>query len=163
MRFDPDDPIGPIAASMQQVTLGRLKLACTTHLSREMATLASTAELELMVDELTHNLVYRLRAQVLAEQLPPQTIKHIIRVTQDDPRHATWWDAFKATYQQRWWMRWRSWTVNHVQTNVTVNRTVEVNVRNNWTYPRAAIRLPDEFGRPVMVATWTARDYWREP
>lgn len=152
------DPISPIT-HMQQVALTQLKLAARHYLSREMATLASTVQLNAMVDDMTDHLVFELRARVLAEQLPPQTIRHHVRVTVDDPRFATWWDTFKATYQKRWWMRWRTWTINYIKTPVTVARSVEVNVRDHWTYPRAAIALPDQFGRPVMVATWTASDF----
>lgn len=159
------DPTSPIV-SLQQVALTQLKLATRQYLSREMATLASTVQLDAFVDDMIQNMVFELRARVLAEQLPPQKISHRIRVTTDDPRFATWWDAFKATYRERWWMRWRTWKVEHVMTPVTVARTVEVDVQNHWTYPRAAIQLPESLGRPVMVATWSASDFisdWRNP
>lgn len=156
------DPTTPLA--MQQVALTRLKIAIRQHLSAEMATMASTAELNTWIaEDLARNLVFELRAHVLAEQLPPQTIRHRVRVTTTDPRHATWWDAYKDTHRRRWWMRWRHWKVSYVDTPVTVERAIEVNVRDHWTYPRAAIRLPEEWGRPVMVATWSARDFrWRD-
>ncbi len=149
--------------SIRQVALTSLKLASRTYLSQEMACIASTAQFNAHVEHEMQRMVLELRARVLAEQLPPQTIRHTVRVTVDDPRFATWWDAFKATYRERWWMRWRSWEIRHVKTPVAVERQVVVNVRDHWTYPRAAIQLPEsQWGRPVMVATCDAVDFWTD-
>lgn len=145
--------------SFQQVALQRLKVGLRRELSAEMVYLASTAEARWIEHEYDR-MVLELRAKVLAEQLPPQEIHHTVRVEAMDPRHATWWEHFKATYQQRWWMRWRGWTVRYVDTPVTVQRTITVSVRDHWTFPRASIIPPDDrFGSRVMVATWTARDW----
>lgn len=149
--------------SMEHIALQRLKVGVRQELSREMATLASTAEFSSMIDHVTDRMVLQLRAHVLAEQLPPQTIQHRVRVETKDPRFATWWDHFKATYQHRWWMRWREWDVQTVRTPVVVERTVCVSVRDHWTYPRAGIALPSEFGSPVLVSTWDSTDWAAQP
>ena len=154
------DPMSEI--SFQTVALNSLKVAVQRYLSAEMVYVAHTADLRTMTEYLTDRMVLDLRARVLAEQLPPQQIHHPIRVEVDDPRHATWWEFFKATYHQRWWLRWRSWPIRHVNTPVAVQRTITVDVRNHWTFPRASIIPPDSgLGTPVMVATWTTEDRWR--
>lgn len=108
---------------------------------------------ESIADQITADVVY----QVHADHLPPAEITHQVRLEVDDPRHASWWDMFKDTYAQRWWMRWRSWPVSYVQTKVSVRRAVVVKVRGHWTYPKARI-LPEWVGNPVVVATWDSRD-----
>ncbi len=147
----------------RELALQRLRVAVQQRVSAEMATVASTAQFSAIVDDVVDAMVFRLQAQVLAEQLPPQTADHLVRVATTDPRYATWWDHFKDTHQNRWWMRWRSWSVRYVQKPVSVERVVTVNVRDNWTYPRAAIALPeDRFGSPVMVSLLDITDRaWR--
>lgn len=149
-------------ASDRRVALTQLKVGARREITErflaDMPGVSNTAEFRTRMDDIAGRMILDLRARVLAEQLPPQTIHHTVRVETTDPRHATWWDAFKATYQQRWWMRWRRWQIRYVHAPVTVERTVEVSVRDHWTYPRAAIVLLPEFGSPVMVSTWTSTD-----
>ena len=146
--------------SFRDVALHRLKVSVQRQISNEMVYMARTAEAHGHLDRMYDRMVLDLRAKVLAEQLPPQTITHTVRVEALDPRHATWWEFFKATYRQRWWMRWRDWTVRYVDTPVTVQRSVVVKVRDHWTYPRASIIPPDtDFGAPVMVSIWGAEDF----
>lgn len=150
--------IDPIESSFQTVTLNQLKVAVRRTLPREMVFVLSTTEADSFLQHETDRMVLELKARVLAQQLPPQTMQHLVRVETLDPRHATWWDHYKATYQQRWWMRWHTWTVRYVDTPVTVQRLITVTVRDHWTFPEASIVPPDQLGRPVMVAIWNAQD-----
>lgn len=148
----------------RQVALNQLKVATRRVLSAEFAFMADTAEFNVERDYLTDQIVMDMCARVLAEQLPPQTIDYAVRVETTDPRFATWWDHYKATHRARWWMRWRSWSVAYVDTIVAIDRIVTVAVRDNWTYPRAAVRMPDHFGAPVLVSLVESTDLgdWRD-
>lgn len=144
--------------SLQTVALNQLKVAVHRTLPREMVFVLNTVEADSLLQYETDHMVLQLTAKVLAQQLPPQAMQHLVRATVDDPRHATWWEHYKATYQQRWWMRWRTWTIRYVDTPVTVQRLITVTVRDHWTFPEASIVPPDKLGRPVMVSIWDAQD-----
>lgn len=141
--------------TFRERVLNQLKVKVERVIPREVV---RTLEADFPLDFLTDKLVVQLRARVLAEQLPPQAITRVIRVVQEDPRHATWWDHLKATYRGRWW--WPAWlsTVRTVQTKVAIYRTVAVEVRPHWAYPEAEIPIPD-MGQPVMVCTWGVEDF----
>lgn len=148
------------AAYSRAVTLDRLLYTVRQYLhdlpfAADSAVLVRHAEL----------MALELRAEVLAEHLPPEQVHHTVRDTQTfsgevrDQRFASWWDHFKATYRQRRWMRWRYWTVRFqtvvipYRQQVACRHRVTVNVRQHITYPRARVALPpDQFGRPVVVS-----------
>lgn len=133
------------------LSLERLKVGTDQRITAEMLTMMSSAQWSAEQDYLRDQMVIRLRAHVLAEQLPPQTMQHRIRWEIEDERFASWWDMFKATYADRWWMRWRTWAVRYVP--MPVERTVTVEVRDHWTDPTARIPLPPkDFGAPVLVS-----------
>lgn len=115
-----------------------------------------------------------LRAHVLAQQLPPKLLTHYVRestpqlIKGETPvrRFATWRDHFKATHQGRWWMRWRRWRIRYIEVAVPFahthvfdcRHTVEVAVRDHWSFPEARIAVyPEELGGPVMVSITESR------
>lgn len=152
--------INAIEPVFRQVALLRLRYAASTVISPEVI---ERADVRVVADHVAGNLVAQLRGEILAEQLPPQTRDHLIRVEQPDPRHATWWDMWKDTHRDRWWAAWfvRRRPPRYVDTIVAVSRIVTVTVRPHWTYPQARIRLPEEsFGSPVMVALTDTTDRW---
>lgn len=144
----------------QRVVLERLKVGAQQRVSNEFPTMMSSAQWSAEQDRIRDQMVIRLTAHVLAEQLPPQTTDHHISFTTNHQRFATWWDMFKSTYAERWWMRWRHWDVRFVAVPVPVERTVTVRVRDHWTYPTARIALPPkDFGAPVMVSIVDTSDW----
>lgn len=153
----------PQFATFKQVALQQLKVACRRVLSAELPFVAGTARFDVsMMEWISRDLMLDVQARVLAEQLPPQEITHHVRVWTTDPRHATWWDHFKATYRGRWWMGWHRWEIRYVDTPVWLDRRVTVAVRDHWTYPRATVGLPPSLGSPVLVTMWDAADEaWR--
>jgi len=133
----------------------RLKLARTLSLEvGEYLVNSSTLE----VDRFLDRIALEFRYEVLAERMPPAEVRHPVVLVEDDPRHATWWDMFKATYRGRWWMRWRAWEVAYTSTPVTVRRDVVVNIQGHFTFPQAP-RIGDRFGQPVAVAIWNTSDW----
>jgi hypothetical protein len=57
-------------------------------------------ELDAMVDKATSDLVLRLHSFTYGRRSSDATtIKH----------PATWWDGFKLSYYDRWWLRWCWW------------------------------------------------------
>lgn len=145
---------------VQAVMLGKIIVSVKERASREMLALAQTVEGEWVTDHLRDALWLNLRASVLAEQLPPQTIRQPVRISIRDPRHASWWDMWKATYRGCWWARWllrsKHWRIETVDTVVTVAGESIVNVHDHWTYPRAP-RLEHLAGTAVMVSTYDHR------
>ncbi|MGC4886723.1 hypothetical protein [Micromonospora sp. DT227] len=91
-----------------------------------------------------------LSMSVLAEQLPTERVRGHRREVIQTARFATWWDHWKATYRGRWWMRWRRWSVRQLVDEHELEATAVVDLRRYWTYPRAAVPVP-QLGDPVKV------------
>lgn len=122
-----------------------------------------------LVNHIADRLTVRLKGELLAEKLPPQHVHHVwsgthhFNLKTTVPRHATWWDLFKDTYRNRWWMRaWvRRNPVHHVDQPVVFREDricahdVQVDVGAAWTYPQApaAFRAGLHLG-PAILQTW---------
>lgn len=149
----------------EQHILTRVKAGAQAYLGAEsMQRLTLTTREDYIADRL----VAQLRTAVLAEHLPPQQVTVEVdydhpaaggRGVTTDPRFATWWDMFKATYRARWWMRWRSWPVRTVDTPVRYLHTepvrcrhlVSVSLLDHWLYPQCDRVLPgEEYGAAVL-------------
>ncbi len=143
----------PIATPWQrrQVALEQLEVQ-VKHRFSELESLLSgelgpsvAATMEFEVD----GMVAAIRARVLAEQLPPEKVERTETVEFEHP--ATWWEMFRDTYRDRWWM---AWSVRRRPVR-TLTRTrgvrLEVSLRRFRTYPRATVTIP-ELGTPVHVA-----------
>lgn len=102
----------------------------------------------IVLDEF-HRMALRLRSTVLTQTLPPQTIIQEAKGFTDQHRYATWWDHFKATHRQRWWMRWRRWDVAYTTDRIPFEGRSSVTVRARWMMPRAPA-LPDALGPAVL-------------
>jgi hypothetical protein len=62
----------------------------------------------------------------------------------------TWWDHFKETYGDRWWLRW--WYKRHGAQYDHKSFPVRVKVERYANYPEADITIP-RLGRPVPYET----------
>ena len=91
-----------------------------------------------------------LAMDVLAEKLPAEQVRKHRREVIHTARFATWWDHWKATYRGRWWMRWRRWSVRQLVDEHELEATAVVDLQRYWTYPRAALPVP-ELGEAVKV------------
>lgn len=94
-------------------------------------------------------MVVAIRGRVLAEQLPPEKVERTETVEFEHP--ATWWEMFRDTYRDRWWM---AWSVRRRPVRL-LTRTrgvrVEVSLERFRTFPHATVTIP-ELGTPVCAA-----------
>lgn len=111
-------------------------------------------------DSVVGNLNYEYRPEqmahevstyVLAERLPPE---HVVDEKRLEVRYPDgWWEMFRHTYGDRWWMRWHV-ARRPVRWHAEVRHArLKVDLRRFWTFPQASIAIP-ELGRPVAVAQW---------
>lgn len=153
------DPITPATGEGRVLHALTVGVRGTLDASR-LHHVAGTVDLSTRLDRVAERLAMRLKADVLAEQLPPQTIRHTVTAVEELPHWATWWDHAKATYAGRWWARW--WVRRHPAAvtwhPVRAVRTVEVEVRAAWKFPHAP-HIPTELGRAVLYTTTEARTY----
>lgn len=107
------------------------------------------------VDAETGRLMARFVTDMLAEVLPPERVTETTLV--EFRRPATWWDHFKETYRDRWWLR-RLVRRRPVQVEVEQRAVrVTVDLQRYRVYPRADVSPPAEFGAPVRWSSWAAR------
>lgn len=157
------------------IRLQSLKLATETRIGRGIADSMRVEDYE---DGLTRDIVLRIEAAVMTEELPPQVVSvevdyvHPEAVGQHgltyDPRHATWVDHLLDTHKGRWWARLvlRRRPVRYVQTPilrrivapVQCNHRASVPVRDRWTYPHASTVIPG-YGYSVL-RSYTREDDW---
>lgn len=102
-------------------------------------------------------MLFELSTSVLSERLPTERVTRTHREQIETARFATWWDHWKATYRGRWWMRWRRWSVRQLVDVHEVEAVAAVDLDRHWTFPRAAIPVP-ELGEPVRVIQWEAAE-----
>jgi hypothetical protein len=148
-------PVSPL----DRVVLDRLKVSVCQHIS---PSIAETVEIRTWTERLTEDLVYELRAHVLAQRLPTEqvtestTIEGSETVTWTIP--ATWWDHWKADHAESWWAGWfvrlrPPRTAEHSKTmGYSRDVTLTVDLRRYRTFPEADYVPPAALGRPVMVA-----------
>lgn len=101
---------------------------------------ALTSYYKVMLDAL----VVKLEREVLTEKLEPRTItrkKYAISYVPD-----TWWDHFKYTYRNRWWLPkfLKRWNKRKVVTPVTF----KVKVEPMLLFPELEVPSP-EWGKPI--------------
>jgi hypothetical protein len=149
----------PFTDAPHVVNLQVLKVGVQERVSAQFAERMSVTQDR---DRITDVLAMRVTATVLAEELPPVSVTE--RVAFTVPRFATWWDHFKATRWERWWV----WILRDLQwikpprfVDEPHTHVADVKVRTYWTYPRANTVLPGrDFGH-VVLKTQTSR-YGRE-
>jgi hypothetical protein len=98
-----------------------------------------------------NSMILQLKAYVTSEHLEPQTFTDTKKVGIYVP--ATWWDFFKFTYQDRWWMK--KFFQRPKYELVTREVTLSVEVTPQIIYPEANLPVPSVMGRPFK--TYTAR------
>lgn len=82
-----------------ELVLSWEKLGARMQLSREMV---QDARFDIR-ETLYGDLLMQLQAYVLGEKLPENTVTATGSVSVEYP--ASWWQHFKDTYRERWWMR----------------------------------------------------------
>lgn len=135
-----------------EVLLHRMKVGMQTRVG---ASFLDSMRLEVFHDYLD-DIVLKLRAEVLADKLPPDhvTESRTIKV----PR--SWWDHWKEEHQNSWWAgwfaRWRGYRTHVIRLSVSVD------LQRFWAYPQANIALPPRMGDPVRMYTMDTRVSWSE-
>lgn len=154
MRHNADEPYATLG---RQIRLDMLKVAVAQRIGAQAAhQLAVRAERGDTV--LADELVVRLESFLLAEELPPIGLDDVESFTV--PRFATWWDHWKATHREKWWMwalRDFGWMKTIRYVDEPHRHRTHVKVRTRWTYPRATTVLPaDRFGHVVLKSDASA-------
>lgn len=86
--------------------------------------------------------IVRMEMDVLAEHLADHYYEETLILSA--PK--SWWDHFKATYQDRWWIRW--WCAKHPAQETRTSHKVKVKVERWVKYPEANETLP-RLGRAI--------------
>jgi len=118
----------------------------------------------LQASYLPEHMMIELKTAILACQMGEERIVEERRAKHECLRFATWWDHFKATYRGRWWMRWRRWEIAYANEHHELVARVDVDMTKYWTFPKATIDFPDEFGDhyPVIVNRRNRESYWNQ-
>lgn len=148
--MDPDEVV-----AVQQVVLEKLRLGLQQRVG---AHVLESARPEFIIDRLSGDMICRLRADVLAEKLPPVQVSGQESVTFESP--ATPFQHWKQKHAEAWWLVWfvRRWPVREDVTTKTVRMTVDLTKYRS--YPQANYILPDDFGAPVLVHTLSTSFAW---
>lgn len=128
-------------------------LGMTTTLD-DLPFIAANLRARVIRNELGRSVLW-IRSRVLSQRIPPQTIHQPASGWTDQQRFATWWDHFKATYRQRWWMRWRRWAVHYTTDRIPFEGRTTIQIHGKWLMPYApALPIPSEFefGEAVLHA-----------
>jgi hypothetical protein len=149
-----DDPFDnsryPTASDHVSVTqLQMLKLGISNRIPAELATRVNVDVQHDQLSFITDKLLVTLTRAVAAEELPPVAKTVVL----EDPRWATWWDFFKATHRDRWWLAW--WVRRRPARTVTTLVSGTVEVRSWWTYPDTPHLVPPDLGYSVLKTTTT--------
>ena len=144
------DPREQVA--VQEIVLERVKLGLEHRVG---ATVLESMRPEVIIDQLSGEMVYRLRAHVLAEKLPPVEVSDQKSVTFESP--ASPFQHWKQKHARTWWLAWfvGRWPVRQEATTKTVRMTV--NLTKYRSYPEANYAIPDGFGAPVLIHTLSTR------
>jgi hypothetical protein len=122
----------------------QFKLSYKLRRDRDFPTGISIDELSVQYD-IQDNLIAKIEARVLVERLEPFVIKRCktvyVRIYQ------TWWDHFKDTYKDKWWMPKTRIRYNHVARKVDFL----VIVRPMRAFPNSTIEYDPRLGDPVRI------------
>lgn len=113
-----------------------------------------SVDVRIAQDHVLGQLVYQLRAKVLADDLPPETFTAQTRVTYEVPTST--WQMWKKRHAHRWYARRlvTRWPVRYEpdpdERGTTAICTASL---ERWrAYPRARVTLPpSRFGEPVLA------------
>lgn len=105
-------------------------------------------------DFLCDQVLFQLKARILADDLPPETFTARQHVVYEVP--ASTWQMWKKRHAQRWYARRlvARWPVRYEPDPERrgTDAVCTFNLERWRTYPRARVQLPqDRFGWPVLV------------
>ncbi|WP_069769811.1 hypothetical protein [Streptomyces sp. LUP30] len=97
--------------------------------------------------------LFQLRANILTDDLPPETLTQRTRITHEIP--ASTWQMWKKRHARRWYARRlvACWPVRYGPDpdGRGTDAVCTFDLERYRTYPRARVALPEQFGRPVYV------------
>lgn len=132
----------------QSLVLDRLQFMAREEIGPAVA---ESLELDYVKDLATQHLLLTLKAEVLAERLPPEKVTHDQDVTFHSPANP--WQHFKVRFMPRWFVqRWPTKLHSEVRTY-----RLEVDLQRFRRYPKADYVLPPSFGDPVLSHTHIRR------
>jgi len=144
-------PIGQDKVIYEQRVLERLKFASAQAVDGEF--FRDSLAFGASEDRLFGNMLFRLRAEVLADKVASGTEVASISVP------ATWWDHFKQDVALRKWPL-PAWLRQKITVSIRMTRhTADVDFTRYRTYPECNILFPKEYGRSnvyevVNISPW---------
>lgn len=144
----PDMPFGDDAS----VTLAFKQFAAHTAVSEDVA-----MNLDVSVQrEVFGQLLFQLRAKVLADDLPPKEFTARQHITYEVPTSS--WQMWKKRHARRWYARRlvARWPVRYEPDpdGRGTDAVCTFDLERFRTYPRARVQLPPhQFGMPVLAHT----------
>lgn len=138
----------PITAEVQCTYLEHIRTKMEIHFAIEPNRLRG----ELSLDVITNRIVSRFEYDFLGKHMPTKRINHTQEVefgTIELP--ADWWQAFKKTYAESWWMKpvLRLWPVKTCTINPKKQVTFSPLVAFDVLYPDFAV--PESMGRVIKI------------
>jgi len=104
-------------------------------------------------DSIHKAMIYTLSSKVWGERLH-DPVEHIVTFEEEHliPLPATWWELFKQTYADRWWLRWivKRYPVRTVEMRIRFSGKRRVIPRIVAAYPELNRLFPQEYGRAVV-------------
>lgn len=107
------------------------------------------------------DIIRKLTVYVLADKLPPEQIVETTRVVVRVP--ASWWDEFKNTYRNRWWLRALVRRRPVALVDIVRVVTVTVDLRRWRAFPEADVPFPREFGPVRFQSSWETHTRITDP
>lgn len=77
---------------------------------------------EVVIEDALDAMIFKLKQDVLVEDLDPITVREVEIVRHTVPK--TWWDHFKYTYKDKWWMPFKKFNITDLETEVTLSVTM---------------------------------------
>lgn len=129
----------------KEIRLDRVRFEARARVSPEVL---DRIEGSSYVDDLTHDLVLRLQAEVLEDKVAESTYRMTV------PYPATPWHHFKHRHRDAWWMRAivRHWPIGFTE------KVGLVTLSKAHRFPKATIRYPDSLG-PITMVEQGSLDY----
>lgn len=163
---------------VEDIVLSRMRFAARKVIRgpdlEHMLTVEVHREPARFAADLAEDLIMSVRAQIYAEDLPPERITHTtpVELASEErlevPLPATWWQHFKLATEGRWWRRWLISWLRPVRYRTAVYSvpwrgrgevTCVVDLRRFWVYPESRIGTFPGLGS-VRVAKHTMNVSW---
>lgn len=147
--------LNPVSESPPYVIVEKLRAQVELVLTEEYL---RNFDLSVIQDRVANRLRFQLRTEVWGQRLAPEVTSH--NAEWHETRWASWWDHFKDTYRQRWWLRAlvRRRPVRYV--DIPHSREITLTVESYRTFPEANFHVPDEFGPVVYQQNLRTEEEW---